>query len=218
MSTLLSVALLSSTLVGWFVLFVGSFVSSTLLLSSGITVSFSTVTVDFATFCPSSVITDISTVPSATPVTTPFWVTVAIFSSLETHFKFLFVAFSGLIVAISVTLFPTTILLFIGVTLTPVTLTVVLSSFLLSSCLLSSFFVSSVGLEFCDFFTVIFASALLFPLSVIAVIVTFPSFIPVTIPFSTVAILSLLEIHFTFLFATPSGFTSAVSIAFSPTS
>ena len=83
---------------------------------------------------------------------------------------------------------------------------------------MSSFFVSSVGLEFCDFFTVIFASALLFPLSVIAVIVTFPSFIPVTIPFSTVAILSLLEIHFTFLFATPSGFTSAVSIAFSPTS
>lgn len=161
--------------------------------------------------------TDISTIPSATPVTTPFWVTVAIFSSLETHFRFLFVAFSGLIVATSVTLFPTTILLFIGVTLTPVTLIVVLLSLLLPSCLLSSFFVSSV-LESCDFFTVIFASALLFPLSVIAVIVAFPSFIPVTIPFSTVAILSLLEIHFTFLFATSSGFTSAVSVAFSPTS
>lgn len=160
--------------------------------------------------------TDISTIPSVTPVTTPFWVTVAIFSSLETHFRFLFVAFSGLIVATSVTLFPTTILLFIGVTLTPVTLIVVLLSLLLPSCLLSSFFVSSV-LEFCDFFTVIFASALLFPLSVIAVIVAFPSFIPVTIPFSTVAILSLLEIHFTFLFATSSGFTSAVSVAFSPT-
>ena len=160
--------------------FCGSLSLSTLLLFgsslflSCFSASFSTFIVALAVFWPSSVIAEISAVPSLTPVTTPFSSTVATFSLLDVHFIFLFVAISGLIVATSVIFFPTFILPLIGVTLIPVTL-------------------------FCFFSTVILLVAVLFPSSYIAVIVTLPSFIPVTIPFSsTVAILSLLDIHFTF--------------------
>ena len=48
---------------------------------------------------PSLVVTVIVAVPSVPPVTTPFS-TFATFSSLVFHFTFLFVAFSGVIVAI----------------------------------------------------------------------------------------------------------------------
>ena len=75
--------------------------------SGSVTSSSFTVTVQVAVFCPSSVVTVISVVPSAIAVTTPLSSTVAIFEFSVLQLTFLFVALSGFIVATNVNSSPT---------------------------------------------------------------------------------------------------------------
>ena len=88
-----------------------------------------TVTSQVAVFSPSSVVTVIVAVPSATPVTKPFWSTVAFVSSLLLHATFLLDASEGAIVAVSLVVLPTlTVSVFLS-SVTPVTGTVTPVSF-----------------------------------------------------------------------------------------
>ena len=62
---------------------------------------FSTFTVQVAVLLPSSVVTVITALPSALPVTLPFWSTSAIPELPEVQVIFLLLAFAGLIVALN---------------------------------------------------------------------------------------------------------------------
>jgi hypothetical protein len=59
--------------------------------------------------------------------------------------------------------------------------------------------------------------AVLFPSAVVTVMVPLPAATAVTVPFDTVAILLLLEVHVTFLFVALAGATVAVNVSVLPT-
>ena len=103
-----SVVLLSESVVPGVVVLFELFELSGFSVSVGFcSSSFSTIIVAVPVLLPSNVVAVIVASPSFTPVTTPSSFIVAIDSSLELHFTFLFVAFSGVTVAINVVLFPT---------------------------------------------------------------------------------------------------------------
>ena len=157
------------------------------------TVAAVTVTLQVAVLDPSTVFTVIVAVPAAFAVTRPEEDTVATAVLPDDHVTFLFVAFDGATVAVSVSVSPTVsdkLLLF---SVTPVTATV-----------------ASV--------TVTLHVAVLDPSAVLTVIVAEPAAFAVTRPEEeTVATDILLDDHVTFLFVAFDGETVAVNVSESPT-
>ena len=80
-----------------------------------------TVTAHVAVFPPSAVVTVISAVPTALAVTVPSFPTVATSSLLDFQVTFLFVALSGVTVAVSFSVLPTSMVVAVLLRLTPVT-------------------------------------------------------------------------------------------------
>ena len=120
--TFLFVALLGVTVAVRVSLFPTSIVVDVLFRFTPVTATIGvfTVTVQLAVLLPSAVFTVIVAVPAAFPVTTPFD-TSATFVFVLLHVTFLFVALLGVTVAVSVSLFPTSIVVDALFKLTPVT-------------------------------------------------------------------------------------------------
>jgi copper chaperone CopZ len=151
-----------------------------------------TVAAQVAVFPPSAVVTVIVAVPAATGVTTPA-LTVATAVLLDDQVTFVFVAFEGLTVAVSVPVAPPTVNeSVVGLKATPVTATACVP-------------------------TVTAQVAVLPPSTVVTVIVAVPAATGVTTPeLLTVATVVLLDDQFTFLFAAFDGLTVAVSEPVAP--
>ena len=130
--------------------------------------------------------------PAFTPVTLPAASTVAMAVSLDFQVTFWLVAFSGVMVAVRVSLSPTKMLVAVLLSFTPVTLT-------------------SLSL------TVTLHVAVLPPSSVVTVMVASPAFTPMTLPLATVATASLLDFQVTFLLEASLGATVAVRVSDPPT-
>ena len=153
-----------------------------------------TVTVHWAVFPPSSVVTVITAVPSPLAITFPFPSTVATWLLLDDHVIFLFVAFSGKIVALKILFSPTFKLIFSESKAIPVTFT---------SC-----------------FSITYTSqfAIFPPSSVITVIIALPALLATTLPFSsTVATWELFDFQVTLLFVASSGKIVACNVLSFPT-
>ena len=149
-----------------------------------------TVTLHVAVLLPSSVVTVIVAVPSATPLITPSSSTVATASLLLLQLIFLLVAFAGVIVAVNCFVLPVS------------TVVDVLSSEMPSTA---------------TALTVTSQDAVKLPSVVVAVIVAVPAVTPVTLPLlSTVATDVLLLLHVTVLTLASFGATVAESCATSP--
>jgi hypothetical protein len=130
--------------------------------------------------------------PAATAVTTPEELTVATAVLAEVQVTLLFVAFEGVMVAVSAVVEPRLMLTAVGETDTPVTATFVLV-------------------------TAIWLVAVKPPLTVFTVMVAAPTLIPVTTPAAlTVATVVLLEVHVTLLFEALDGVTIAVRVVVAP--
>ena len=129
--------------------------------------------------------------PAFTPMTLPL-ATVATASLLDFQVTFWLVAFSGVMVAVRVSLSPTKMLVAVLLSFTPVTLT-------------------SLSL------TVTLHVAVLPPSSVVTVMVASPAFTPMTLPLATVATASLLDFQVTFLLEASLGATVAVRVSDPPT-
>ena len=151
-----------------------------------------TVTLHVAVLPPSSVVTVMVASPAFTPVTLPAASTVAMAVSLDFQVTFWLVAFSGVMVAVRVSLSPTKMLVAVLLSFTPVTLT-------------------SLSL------TVTLHVAVLPPSSVVTVMVASPAFTPMTLPLATVATASLLDFQVTFLLEASLGATVAVRVSDPPT-
>lgn len=153
-----------------------------------------TVTVQEAVLFPSAVLTVIVAVPADFAVTTPLDETVATLVFDELHVTFLLVAFEGDTVAVSVSVEPVFNVVLVLLSDTPVTETV-------------------------GFVTVTVQVAVLFPSSVLAVIVVVPADFAATIPLDeTVATFVFDELHVTFLLVAFDGDTVAMSVSVAPTS
>ena len=151
-----------------------------------------TVTLQVAVLFPSSVVTVMVAVPSETAVTRPDEETVATDVKLDFQLTFLFVALEGLTVAVSCPVWPFDRDISVLFSETPVT-------------------------EITFFFTVTTQEAVLFPSSVVAVIVAVPPETAVTKPLEeTFAIDVELDLQLTFLFVALEGLTVAVSCPVSP--
>ena len=108
---------------------------------------FSTVTLQLACLFPSSVVTVIIAVPSFLAVITPFS-TVATSSLFELHVMFLFVAFSGITVAVRVSVSPSFIVVCSLFNFTSVTGVLVVSSVLSLSDAIIKFLIKFVSFPF----------------------------------------------------------------------
>ena len=150
-----------------------------------------TVTLHVAVLPPSSVVTVMVASPAFTPMTLPL-ATVATASLLDFQVTFWLVAFSGVMVAVRVSLSPTKMLVAVLLSFTPVTLT-------------------SLSL------TVTLHVAVLPPSSVVTVMEASPAFTAVTLPLATVATASLLDFQVTFLLEASLGATVAVRVSDPPT-
>ena len=139
--------------------------SGTFVVSNGFTF-----TVHVATFPPSCVVTVIIASPPCFAVITPL-LTVTLLLSLLLHVTFLFIAFSGVIVAVKVCVVPLAIVMLLLFSITPWTASP----------------------------TVTLQLAVWFPSWVVTVIIAVPAFTAVTTPLFTVAIVSSLLLHVTAL-------------------
>ena len=108
---------------------------------------FSTVTLQLACLFPSSVVTVIIAVPSFLAVITPFS-TVATSSLFELHVMFLFVAFSGITVAVRVSVSPSFIVVCSLFNFTSVTGVLVVSSVLSLSDAIIKYLIKFVSFPF----------------------------------------------------------------------